>query len=213
MMKYKLIVGLIFLLPISSFLVYSAITGQTYDAEIHTKNNAIVEVLPYDDNYIVFSDEASYSGYLVPYNESYALYITKDDIVKVGRAYFMVYQGAWTNFDDVPPPETTTSKWVVSITTIIGLMIVLMIIGGKMDVLKSHPRASVMVSLVIGTAILWGVSSIVTDLLNVFLVATGTWVAYLIAYGVHQGKITRKQADMLESKLLNELRGKLNGNN
>ena len=55
-MKYKLIVGLIFLLPISSFLVYSAITGQTYDAEINTQNNAIVEVLPYDDNYIVFSD-------------------------------------------------------------------------------------------------------------------------------------------------------------
>lgn len=210
-MKYKIIVGLIFLLPISSFLIYSAITGQTYVAEIHTQNNAIVEVLQYDDNYIVFSDGASYDGYLVPYNESYALYITEDDIVKVGREYFIVYQGVWTNFDDVPPPETTTLKWVISTTTIIGLLIVMLIIGGKMDVLKSHPRTSVMVSLILGTLILWGISSIVNDLLNVFLVATGTWFSYLIAYGVHQGKITRDQANELEIKLLHELRGKLNG--
>lgn len=209
-MKYKILVALTFMLPISSYLLISALTGQTYDYTINTQNNATVEFLPYDDNYIVFSEQATYTGYLVPYNESYALYIELGDIVKVDKDYFTLYESDgvvdFVNLDDIPPTVEKTNNVVISIASIVALMIVALIVGGKMDVLKSHPRASVMVSLIVVTVIFWGISSIVEDMLNVFVIATITWAVYLVEYTIHQGKITKTEGESANSKLVDALK-------
>ena len=67
-MKYKILVALTLLLPISSYFIYSAITGQTYDAEIH--NSVSYEFSQYNEGYIIYDANASYSGYMIPYNDS-----------------------------------------------------------------------------------------------------------------------------------------------
>jgi len=157
----------------------------------------------------VFSDQASYSGYLIPYGSSYALYITKDDIVKVGSDYYMMYNGVWSNLDDVPPPVEKTNNMAVSIISIIAIGIVLLIIGGKMDLLKTHPRASAFVSLLIGTLVLYGISSVVNDMLNVFVVFTVEWGIYCIEYMIHQGTITETQAKKVEDGLIQFLKEKV----
>lgn len=203
-MKYKILVALTFILPISSFILYSAITGMEYDATIYDAST--IHVTSYDDGFVVYSDGASYDGYLVPYLERYGLYIEEGDIVKVDREFYTIHEGQWKNFDDVPQPIRKTNNTVISIVSVIGILIVVLIIGGKMDLLKSHPRASVMFSLLLGTLILWGVSSIVSDLLSVFVIATASWGAYLIEYGIHNGKIDKKTGDKLESTLLSALK-------
>ncbi len=203
-MKYKIIVALTFLLPISSYLLYSAFTGQTYDATIKTDNT--INVLNYDDGFVVFSEDAIYNGYMIPYDDSYALYVDEGDIVKIGREYFTIHDGLWKNIDDIPPTMEEQNDTVTAVITIIGIIIVILIIGGKMDLLKSHPRASAMFSLLLGTLILWAINSIVSNLLNVFIVATVTWAAYLIEYGIHQGKIDQLKGNKIESDIVSSLK-------
>ena len=203
-MKYKILVALTFLLPMSSFILYSAFTKTDYQATIY--NASEINVSTYDEGFIVYSNEASYDGYLVPYNGSYALYLEEGDIVKVGREFYTIHEGVWKNFDDVPVPMEKSNDITSGIVITIGIMIVVLIIGGKMDLLKSHPRASVMFSLVLGTLILWGINSIVTDLLSVFVVATASWGAYLIEYGIHQGAIDEKTGEAKQTKLITELK-------
>ena len=150
-MKYKILVALTLLLPISSFFVYSAITGQTYDAEVHNSVSLVLE--QYNEGYIIYDNKASYTGYMIPYNESYALYIELGDIVKVDKEFYTIDNGALVNLDDIPPTMQESNNYVVSIASIVALGIVALIIGGKMDILKKHPRASAMVSLIIITLI------------------------------------------------------------
>ncbi|MCD8524531.1 MAG: hypothetical protein LRY67_01825, partial [Gammaproteobacteria bacterium] len=116
------------------------------------------------------------------------------------------HDGEWKNFDDVPVKMEKENNIAKGIVFSIGILIVILIIGGKMDLLKSHPRASVMFSLILGTLILWGIHSIVSDLLTVFVIATFSWAVYLIEYGVHNGMIENKSGDKLESTLLKTLK-------
>lgn len=203
-MKYKILVALTFILPISSFILFSVITGKTYDAQIFTDN--AISVTSYEDGFVVYSEDATYNGYLIPYEDSYALYIEDNDVVKVGRQYYTIHDGTWKNINDIPPTMEKQNDWAVSISMIIGILIVILVIGGKMDLLKSHPRASVMFSLLLGTLILWGLSSVVNDLLTVFVVSTFSWAIYLIEYAVHNGKIEKIKGEKLESKLVSELK-------
>lgn len=207
-MKYKLLVYLTLLLPISSFLIISAITGKTYDAELFkATESSVVEFREYDDGYVVYSENASYNGYLVAYNDTYALYIEDSDIVKIDNDFFTVYEGNFSNIDDIPPIPQQTSKWVVSISSIVALGLAALIIGGKMDLLKKHPRISALVSLGVITAILYGLNSIISDMLSVFIVATASWAVYCIEYLIHQGTINAKEGEKAETDLLNALKG------
>ena len=207
-MKYKILVALTLLLPISSYFIYSAITGQTYDAEIH--NSVSYEFLQYNEGYIIYDTNDSYTGYMIPYNESYGLYIELGDIVKIDREYYTVHEGQFVNLDDIPPTTEKSSNITVSIASLVALGIGALIIGGRMDILKSHPRASAMVSLIVITAILWGLNTIITDMYTVFVVLTFSWGAYLIEHSVHEGLLTQEQADKKESDVLRKLKEFIN---
>ena len=213
---YKILTTLTLILPISIFLIISAITGQSYDAEVFIENDAVIEFSVYDEGYIVKAEKASYNGYLIPYNEDYVLYIEKDDIVKIDNDYFTPYFNdetqVWefTNFNDIPVAPQQTSKWVVSIASVVALGLVALIIGGKMDLLKKHPRISALVTLIVLTAILYGLNSIITDMLNVFVVATVSWFAYCLEYAINKGIISSNEADKTQADLLRGLKGLLN---
>lgn len=209
-MKYKIIKLLVLLLPISSFVLISAFTGQTYDGEIFTQNNAILEFYAYDEGFVVFSEQADYSGYLVPYNDTYALYIESGDVIKVGHDYYTEHEGAFVNVDTLPPQVEKTSNAVISITTVIAILVVALIIGGKMDLLKSHPKASVMVSLSLGTLILYGMSVVLGDILNVFVIATISWAMYLVVDLIEKGTLSNKEGEKIESALLTKLKEIIN---
>ena len=213
-MKYKILTILTMLLPISAYILISAFTGQLYDAEVYKfEEGSTIVFEAYDDSYIIYSEKASYTGYLVPYNESYALVIEKDDIIKVDKDYYTPYFNQetqtieLTNLEDIPPAVKNTNAWTISIASLVALGIAALIIGGKMDLLKKHPRASAFVSLIIITLILYGINSIITDMLNVFIVVTASWGIYCIEYIVHQGNITAQEGDKSINALIEGLRG------
>jgi len=213
---YKLATTITLMLPISLFLIISAITGQTYDAELFVEESAVINFEVYNEGYIVNSEQASYNGYIVPYNEEYGVYIEEDDIVKVGNEYFTPYFNEdtqvyeLTNFDDIPVEPQKNSRWFVSIASIVALGIVGLIIGGKMDLLKKRPRLSALITLGVLTAILFGLNTIISDMLNVFIIATASWFGYCLEYAVHKGIITSDKADKSQSELLKGLKGLLN---
>ena len=204
---YKLIVAVTFIVPISSFMLIQALNGQTYDYEIFTQDDAVIELLAYDDNFIVFSDEASYNGYLVPYNESYALYIEEDNIVKVDKDYFTVFNGQWKNLNDIPPTEEKSSFITISIASVVALGIAGLIIGSKFDLLKSHPVASAVVSMTVITAIFMGIQSIIDDMTIVFQIVTAEVYLFAIETGIYNGILTSKQTEKAQADLLRLLKG------
>lgn len=213
---YKLLTSLTLLLPISLFLIVSAITGQTYDAEVFVEEDTVINFEIYDEGYIVNAEDASYNGYLIPYNEEYGIYIEEGDVVKIGKEYFTPYFNEdtqayeLTNYNDIPVQPQQTSRWTVSIASIVALGIVALIIGGKMDLLKKHPRISALVSLLVLTAILWGLNSIIADMLNVFVIATASWFAYCLEYAVSQGIISSNTAEKTQADVLKGLKALLN---
>lgn len=213
---YKLLTSLTLILPVSLFLIISAITGQTYDAEVYVEESAIINFEAYDEGYVVYSTEASYSGYLIPYNEDYAIYIESDDIVKIDNEYYTPYlneltqEYELTNYNDIPVQPQVNQRWTISIASIVALGIVGLIIGGKMDLLKKHPRVSALVSLIVLTAILWGLNSIIGDMLNVFIVATASWFGYCLEYAVNKGIISSNQADKTQNDIVKGLKELLN---
>jgi len=213
---YKLLTTLTLILPISLFMIISAITGQTYDAEVFVENDAVIEFSAYDEGYVVYSIKASYNGYVTPYNKEYALYIDENDIIKVDNDYFTPYfnqdtqQYELTNINDLPVEPQKTTRWAVSIASIVALGIVALIIGGKMDLLKKHPRISALVSLVVLTAILYGLNSIISDMLSVFAIATVSWAGYCMEYAINNNILSSKEAEKTQTDLLNGLKGLLN---
>ena len=209
---YKIIVALTLLLPISSFLIISAIFSQPFDYEIFAEETAVIEFTEYEDGYVVYAEEASYNGYLIPYNEEYALYIENGDVVKIDNDYFTPYfndeigEYKLTNYNDIPPTPQQNRTWTISIASIVALGIVGLIIGGKMDLLKKHPRISALVSLAVITAILYGLNSIISDMLTVFLIATISWFGYCLEYAFKQGTISAKESEKIQTDLINGLK-------
>lgn len=216
-MKYKILTIVTLILPMVSFILISTITNQTYDAEIYLyEESSVIDFNVEDNTFYVSSENASYSGYIVPYNEDYAVLIEENEIVKIEREYYTPYfdtetqEYQLTNIKDIPPTPQKTNNWVISVASLVAIGLVALIIGGKMDVLKKHPRASAFVTLLVITLILWGLNSIISDMLYVFIVATGSWGGYCIEYLVHKGTISKADGDKAQSTLKQALKEALN---
>lgn len=214
---YNILGILTLILPMMSFILISTIVNKPFDAELFkdTETSTIV-FEPYEDDYVVYSEKASYNGFTVPYNEEYALLIEENEIVKIEKDYYTPYFMEETqryvliNLEEIPPTVEKTNTWTISIATMIAIGIVALVIGGKMDLLKKRPRASALISLFVLTLIFGGLSAIITDMYNVFLVATASWGAYCIEYLIKQGKISKQDGEKKESKLLDALKEAFN---
>lgn len=200
-MKYKLLVLLTFLLPISSYFLYSAFTGTSFDYIVYGDTYNVQE---YEDGYVIYGD-ISFNGYAIEYNNSYAMYFEDGDILKIDSDYFTIYENELQNVNDIPIETNNSSKIAISIASIVAIGIVALIIIKKMDLLKTYPRASVMISLIVGTLILWGISTIVNDMLTVYVIATSSWAIYCIEYLVQQGKLSQAEAEKLQSEIFTKI--------
>ena len=67
-----------------------------------------------------------------------------------------------------------------------SVAIVALVVAGKMKWLKHRIRLSVFLSLGIGTLVLYGISTIVSNMFNVFLIALISWSVYCIEYLIAQ---------------------------
>ena len=101
--------------------------------------------------------------------------------------------------------------WKIPLSFIITAMsafIVLLVISGKMNWQKEHPRLAVLIALISGTLVLAVINTIVSNLLGVFIVASISWGLYL-EWLWKQNKITIKDKTNIEASLLREIKEKI----
>ena len=210
---YKLITTLTLVVPLPVYLFLQATLFSITPDAILNADIGTVEVATIEDGFLVYSTDqtATMSGYVVYADGKYGLLIDGEDIIKIDKGFYSYQEkdGAYQLTDIKRFEIEKQMSYKVPITFIIsaiGVAIVVLIIQGKMQWHKSHPRAATLIALLTGTLILYVVNVFIGSILNVFLVATISWALYCIEYLVQQGKLTGTQADKVESDLIAKLR-------
>lgn len=212
--KFRVFIAFI---PLPIYLILSATlfnitpTHKVTGASIDDLNLVVTE-----DEYFIYTDnqEAILSG-IVAYNDGkYGFYIDETSIVQVGFKYYgMVLQENQYVLTDIKTLEIQRQQQyklpLSFIISIMSVMIVILVIQGKMQWHKSHPRLATFLALFTGYIVLSVIASIVGDIRNVFLVATISWGMYCIEYLYFIGKITSKQSAKMQSTIMSELEGRL----
>ena len=90
-----------------------------------------------------------------------------------------------------------------------SVFIVLLVISGKMNWQKEHPRLAVLIALISGTLVLAVINTIVSNLLGVFIVASISWGLYYLEWLWKNNKITIKDKTNIEASLLREIKEKI----
>ncbi len=200
-------------LPIFLFLsatLFSITPNYTINAQFDT-----VDVVLYDEAYFIYSNDinASYDG-LVRYNDEigyYGIVITPDDIIKIDKEYYSyVERDGVYQLTDIKRFELQKEQsYKIPLSFMIslgGVLIVGLIVQGKMQWHKSHPKGAVLLALLTGTVVLYVVDLIVSNVLGVFMVATVSWALYLMEDMITNNLMTKEQAEQTESDILRALK-------
>lgn len=214
MTKRKILYALTLTLPTAIYLlVYALIFSITPDLTIDD-DIANLSVVTYGDEYFIYGDnQTQYIGGYVVYNEDViGAVIDNDDVIKIGWGYYSyvadengVY--ALTNIKDIK--QTEEQGWQIPISLVISgiaIAIVVMIMLGKFDAIKKRPYVSVLVSLWLGTGVLYIVSFITNNMLGVFLMASISWTIFMIEKKYNDGKLTQQEKNKTESDLMKQLK-------
>lgn len=205
---YKIITAITLILPTSLYLFLSA-----------TIFNIIPDYIVYDtpiEDMVIVNDfiyttdtTVSYDGVVV-YNadlDTYGINVTSDDIIKIGHNYYSLQDNALTDIKKFEVQKQVSYKIPITVfISALGVGIVLMVVNRKMEWYKKYPRTSVLISLLVGTIVLYIMNMVVANILNVFLVATVSWAIYCIEYNVKQGKLNSATAEKESNDLIDTLR-------
>ena len=215
---YKIVTSITLLVPLPLYLFLSAtLFSIVPDYVINAKIDTISVFNSNDEYFITTSDKtASISG-LVVYNEdydSYGIYIDSEDIIKIdGNYYSYIEKDGSNQLVDIKKFEIqkqTTYKLPLSFfISLFGVLMVVLIMQGKMQWHKKYKRLATFIALLSVTVVLFVINTIVSNVLNIFLVSTVSWAIYCIEYMVAKGKIDKSQSEKQESDLLDTLRGLL----
>lgn len=217
---YKIIVSITLFIPIPMYLFLSAtLFGITPNYTINAKIDTISVFHVGDEYFITTSDKTATIDGLIAYNEVYdvyGIYIDSDDIIKIEKNYYSyVHNKNNDTYELVDIKKFEVQKqtsYKIPLSFFIslgGVLIAVLIIQGKMQWHKKYKRLATLISLLSFTVIMLVINTIVSNLLNIFLVATTSWAIYCIEYLVVKGKIDKKKAEKQESDLLGTLRGLL----
>lgn len=215
---YNILTSATVVLPTIIYLYLSAtILNIQYDYEVWYDKDVVVSVYEWDYEeepmlfYFSATREATFEG-VVEWNDTYkayGMYLKEGDIIKENKKFRIVekVEGRELELVDINKFLIQTKESinlpVATIISIFAAVVVIMIKTGKMGFLKKYRRLSVFLSLLIGTLILYGIDMIVSNMLNVFLVALASWTVYCIEYLVAMGFDKDKRLEEKE-KLLKE---------
>ena len=199
---YNILTSATVVLPTIIYLYLSAtILNIQYDYEVWYDKDVVVSAYEwdYEDEPMLFyfsaTREATFEG-VIEWNDTYkayGMYLKEGDIIKENKKFRIVekVEGRELELVDINKFAIQTkeniSLPVATMISIFAAVVVIMIKTGKMGFLKKYRRLSVFLSLLIGTLILFGIDMIVSNMLNVFLVALASWAVYCIEYLVATG--------------------------
>ena len=213
---YKLITSATIILPTSIYLILSAtLFAVTPDVTVYAEIDDISIFTLGKGEYMLYSENTavSYSGVVI-YNDSiqrHGVVVDTDDIVRVGRDYYSFRDvNGVVGFHEITRREIRTTESyrvpLAVVISIVGGLIAFLIVQGKMNWHKDHPRAAAFVALLTATVILFIISVIVNNMLNVFIIATVSWGAYCLEYMAKENMITQQEADKADNDITTALK-------
>lgn len=211
-MKKKIIYKVLsFITIVFPFVTYLFLSATILNVEAsHTINKlGETEVLAYEmEESLFLYDDNNLLQFrsLVYYNDEigyFGIEVFEDDIIRIDKDYLVVAKddNGKLELGDVNVWKIATKEGVsIPIAFFISgfaVLIVALIYGGKMEIFKKRVRLSVFISLAVGTVILAGINLIVSNMLNVFIVALVSWTIYCIEYLVYQGLVNEDELNEL----------------
>lgn len=211
-MKKKIIYKVLsFITIVVPFVTYLFLSATILNVEAsHTINKlGETEVLAYEmEKSLFLYDDNNLLQFrsLVYYNDEighFGIEVFEDDIIRIDKDYLVVAKddNGKLELGDVNVWKIATKEGVsIPISffiSVFAVLIVSLIYGGKMKIFKKRVRLSVFISLAVGTAILAGINLIVSNMLNVFIVALVSWAIYCIEYLVYQGLVKEDELNEL----------------
>lgn len=156
-------------------------------------NNTIQTHYIEDDNKIFFytmNSGAKFEGGLIEFNNivnNYGYYAYDGDLIKVNKEYLGVIYNNETKKVEVVDYDVFKLKQKegkqIPLTIIfsgIAVLIIASVIGAKMDYFKKNKMVAVLVSLSLGTVVLYLIDMIVGDMLRVFLISLSMWIVVMV---------------------------------
>lgn len=211
-MKKKIIYKVVsFITIVFPFVTYLFLSATILNVETsHTINKlGETEVLAYEmEKSLFLYDDNNLLQFrsLVYYNDEigrFGIEVFEDDIIRIDKDYLVVAKddNGKLELGDVNVWKIAKKEGVsIPIAVFISgfaVLIVALIYGGKMKIFKKRVRLSVFISLAVGTAILAGINLIVSNMLNVFIVALVSWGIYCIEYLVYKGLVKEDELNEL----------------
>ncbi len=211
---YKIISGLTLVLPLSVYLIVMATVFRiSHHARIYANHNEVTLVERIGSQYILVDENVGDFSARGQWRDGEILIsIAENEIFLFNDGYFTLINAEWADADKAAAKENTTWKLPFTVGVIIfGILIVALVISGKMEFHKKFPRVATLISLGLGTLILTGISLIVNNLADVFLIATLSWAVYMIEHAIYKGVVSGEKVKEIKSVLDNELDDALKG--
>lgn len=210
---YRAVEWVTLVLPLSVYLLVMAFVFNI-KADVYVNGElAQVEVVRhFENNYIVaLDDEVTFRGQVEKVGDTYGLYINDTMIVKFKDGYF-TYSDEWQNVKDKEIKAQASAKIPFSTAvSIFAIVIVGLVVFNKMQFQKKYPRVATFLALFFGTLILLGIHLIIGEILYVFVIATISWLAYMIEHAIFENNLTQEQGKKATSELTNVLSNVLDG--
>jgi hypothetical protein len=203
---YKIIVALTLAAPMAIYLFLSA-TLFNIDYDYRLENVTSEDIILIEDFTYTDNTDAVYNGTFSILDGEYGFYIDDTTIIRLDDGYFMLEEGVLVDIEALAIQKETGYRLPMAfVITALGIGVVFLVIQRKMEWYKLYPRVSALIALVTGTLVLLVINTIVSNLFNVFLVATMSWALYCLEYFVNQNFITEEEGKKSESDLLNSLK-------
>jgi len=203
---YKIIASITLFVPLPLYLFLSAtLFNITPD---YTMDNVEFNEVIYDDGFLyTTNNEAIYDGVVVSQDGLYGFIIDEEDIVEIDNHYYSLKDGVLTDIKKLEVQKELSYKLpLVFFISLLGVLIVVLIVNKKMQWHLKYPRLAVLVALLTATVILYILSTVLSNILIVFMIATASWAVYLLEYYARKGVIDKDKADKEESDLKSALR-------
>ena len=221
---YKLITAITLFVPVPIYMFLAATILNIHPDYILYTTIENVEIVTYVEQekdktietyFLTTKDNATIDGIVEFKDGKYGIYIEEDDIIKIDNNFFSyiikdekVGKRELVNIKKYELQKQQGYKIPLSfMISLFGVLMVVLIIQGKMQWYKKHPRIAALIALLSVTVVLFILNTIISNILNVFIIATVSWGLYCLEYTIQQGKIEDKQKESKESELVRLLKG------
>lgn len=161
--------------------------------------------------YTINSD-AKYIGGVVEFNSDvrqYGVYLKDGGVIKINKDFYGINYNEETKklemveFSAFKISQKESVSFPVSVfISALTILIVVLVVGGKMKWFMKHKKLGVLISLSLGTVVLYGINLIVSNMFTVFWMSTILWVIVMIEDAVFLGLKKDSDVDSLKDDLV-----------